>query len=79
LCTVKEVAGQKPVFFGLADSNSYYETDIESLGLKGTRCTLHLADGNTVTAQIHIPGHHMVYNALAGAAAGCALGLTPEE
>lgn len=79
LCTVKEVAGQKPVFFGLADSNSYYATDIESLGLKGTRCTLHLADGNTVTAQIHIPGHHMVYNALAGAAAGCALGLTPEE
>ena len=79
LCTVKEVAGHKPVFFGLADSNSYYATDIESLGLKGTRCCLHLADGNTVTAQIHIPGNHMVYNALAGAAAGCALGLTPEE
>lgn len=79
LCTVKEVAGQKPVFFGLADSNSYYATDIESLGLKGTRCSLHLADGNTVTTQIHIPGNHMVYNALAGAAAGCALGLTPEE
>ena len=79
LCTVEEVDGQKPVFFGLEDSNAYYATDIESLGLKGTRCTLHLADGNTVTAQIHIPGNHMVYNALAGAAAGCALGLTPEE
>ena len=79
LCTVEEVDGQKPVFFGLEDSNAYYATDIESLGLKGTRCTLHLADGNTVTAQIHIPGNHMVYNALVGAAAGCALGLTPEE
>lgn len=79
LCTVEEVDGQKPVFFGLEDSNAYYATDIESLGLKGTRCTLHLANGNTVTAQIHIPGNHMVYNALAGAAAGCALGLTPEE
>ena len=79
LCTVEEVDGQKPVFFSLEDSNAYYATDIESLGLKGTRCTLHLADGNTVTAQIHIPGNHMVYNALAGAAAGCALGLTPEE
>lgn len=79
LCTVEEVDGQKPVFFGLEDSNAYYATDIESLGLKGTRCTLHLADCNTVTAQIHIPGNHMVYNALAGAAAGCALGLTPEE
>lgn len=79
LCTVEEVDGQKPVFFGLEDSNAYYATDIESLGLKGTKCTLHLADGSTVTAQIHIPGNHMVYNALAGAAAGCALGLTPEE
>ena len=79
LCTVTEASRVTPVFFGLADSNSYYATEIESLGLKGTRCTLHLADGNTVTADIHIPGKHMVYNALAGAAAGCALGLTPEE
>ncbi len=79
LCTVNEVNGEKPVFFGLADSNAYYATDIESLGLKGTRCTLHLADGNVLTAEIHIPGNHMVYNALAGAAAGCALGLTPSE
>lgn len=79
LITVKEVNGQKPVFFGLSKENDYYASDIKSLGLNGTKCTLHLPDGETLTAEIHIPGNHMVYNALAGAAAGYALGLTRTE
>lgn len=79
LITVKEVNGQKPVFFGLSKGNDYYASDVKSLGLSGTKCTLYLPDGETLTAEIHIPGNHMVYNALAGAAAGYALGLTRTE
>ncbi len=79
LITIQDVNGQKPVFFGLSKQNDYYASDIHSLGLDGTACTLHLPSGDALHAEIHIPGNHMVYNALAGAAAGCALGLTKEE
>lgn len=79
LSTVQEVKGQKPVFFGLSEQNNFYASDVKSLGLKGTACNLHLPNGEILTAEIHIPGNHMVYNALAGAAAGCALGLTKDE
>lgn len=78
LITVGTVKGQTPVFFGLSNERDFYATDIESLGLKGTACTLHLPTG-TVTATIHLPGGHMVYNALAGAAVGYKLGLTTDE
>lgn len=78
LITVKTVRGQTPVFFGLSDERDFYATNIDSLGLKGTSCTLHLPTGS-VTATIHLPGGHMVYNALAGAAVGYELGLTTEE
>lgn len=79
LITVQDVNGQTPMFFGLSKQNDYYASDICSLGLGGTTCTLHLPDGDSLRAEIHIPGNHMVYNALAGAAAGRALGLTKEE
>lgn len=78
LITVQNVKGVTPVFFGLSDHHNYYATDVHSLGLKGTSCTLHLPNG-TVNATIHLPGAHMVYNALAGACVGYSLGLTNEE
>lgn len=78
LCTISEVQGRSPVFFGLSEEHDYYATDIRSLGLKGTSCTLHLPDG-TLQTVIHLPGGHMVCNALAGAAVGHTLGLTAEE
>lgn len=78
LITVQNVKGITPVFFGLSEHHNYYATDIHSLGLKGTSCTLHLPNG-TVNATIHLPGAHMVYNALAGACVGYSLGLTNEE
>lgn len=66
LATVETVKGQSPVFFGLSDAHDFYASDVTSLGLKGTSCTLHLPN-ETLTATIHLPGGHMVYNALAGA------------
>ena len=78
LITVQNVKGITPVFFGLTERHDYYATDVHSLGLKGTSCILHLPNG-TVNANIHLPGAHMVYNALAGACVGYSLGLTNEE
>lgn len=78
LITITEVNGQTPKFFGLSKGLDAYATDIHSLSLKGTECTLHLGE-KSMDARIPIPGKHMVYNALAGALVGQELGLTPEE
>lgn len=78
LCTVSSVQGKSPVFFGLSDSNSAYANEIEDKGLLGTDCTLHLSIG-TVRVHIPVPGIHMVYNALAGACVGIAMGLSLDE
>lgn len=78
LITVSEVQGKPPVFFGLSDSNNAWADHIEDLGLRGTKCLLHLPVGE-VEVHIPVPGSHMIYNSLAGACAGIALGLTLEE
>lgn len=65
-------------FFGLSAERDAFADNIHSLSLRGTTCTLHLGD-NDIDVLIPIPGHHMVYNALAGAMVGRELGLTPEE
>ena len=78
LITVGEIKGSIPKFFGLSTEHDAFATDIHSLSLRGTRCTLHLGDNNFETT-IPIPGEHMVYNALAGALVGQELGLTPDE
>lgn len=46
----------------------------ESLGLKGTRATLHTPQGS-IDVEIPIPGSHNLYNAMAAAGVGLALGL----
>ena len=78
LITVKQAHGVQPEFFGLSTDLDAYATDIHSLSLRGTSCTLHLGD-TTIDTTIPIPGEHMVYNALAGALVGKELGLTTEE
>ena len=55
-----------------------FAKDIHSLSLKGTACTICLVD-NSIEVTIPIPGHHMVYNALAGALVGRELGLNADE
>lgn len=78
LIAVKDWKGYAPLYFGLSTAFDAYAEDIHSLSLKGTQCTLHLGDKSVKTV-IPIPGHHMVYNALAGALVGRELGLSMEE
>ena len=78
LITVKEREGYHPLYFGLSEGMDAYADKIQSLSLKGTACTLHL-EGETLDVTIPIPGHHMVYNALAGALVGQELGLRADE
>lgn len=77
LITLKD-RSPKPTFFGLSSSLDLYAENIENLGLRGSRCDFVTGSGR-FTATIPIPGHHMVYNALAGTAVGLALGLTLDE
>lgn len=55
-----------------------YATDIENLGLYGSRCIVHIGQ-ESVAVKIPLPGEHMVLNALAAAAVGHLLGLTSKE
>ena len=78
LITVKEWERYNPIYFGLSTELDAFAEDIHSLSLKGTSCTICLGD-NSFKVTIPIPGHHMVYNALAGALVGRELGLSGEE
>jgi UDP-N-acetylmuramoyl-tripeptide--D-alanyl-D-alanine ligase len=78
LITVKDWEGYAPLYFGLSENQDIYADEIQSRSLKGTECTLHM-DEETLKVMIPIPGHHMVYNAMAGALVGRELGLTAEE
>ena len=80
LITISEVYGRKPEIFGINNRNGIYADGIQSLGLEGTACTIHgvkTLDGtDSFEVRIPVAGRHMVYNALAAAAVGAALGLT---
>lgn len=64
--------------FGLSPSFDVWADQVEHLGFDGIRCQIH-ASGQTIDVTIPIPGIHMVYNAMAGASVGLALGLSMEE
>lgn len=70
--------GISPVFFGLDKNCPFHAENIASRGLKGTDARFVTPD-SSFSAHISIPGDHMVYNALAGAAVGRALGMTDDE
>ena len=78
LATVSEYNGIKPVFFGLNAERDVYADQIESKGLKGVACRIHLAE-DAFDVLVPTPGIHMVYNALAAAAVGRIYGLSIEE
>ena len=44
LITVREYNGVKPVFFGLNSERDVYADQIESKGLKGVACRIHLGE-----------------------------------
>lgn len=74
LITLKDRA----VTFGLNTSHPVFADQVENLGLDGISCRIHIS-GQTIPVTVPLPGMHMVYNAMAGACAGDALGLTPEQ
>lgn len=62
-----------------SDSGKLVYADlVESVGIKGIKCRLHYGD-EEIDVFIHIPGKHMIYNALAGLCVGKKFGLTNEE
>lgn len=78
LATLKEVKGCPPVRFGLASGNDFYADQLQSRGLFGSSCDIHY-NGNTLHADIPLPGEHMVMNTLAAASVGNLLGMSSGE
>lgn len=87
LSTIRDVHGKAPVFYGIGTEKpqtalypekEIYASDIENMGLKGIRLTIHTKQ-ETFATQIPIPGMHNVFNALAATAVGLQMGLTTAE
>ena len=60
-----------------------YADSIENLGLEGVSCCIHhvktVNGTESFAVRIPVAGQHMVYNAMAAAAAGAAMGLIAEQ
>ncbi len=78
LATIKEVKGMRPVRFGLSNHNDVTATDIETKGLFGSSCNIHVGY-KPFHAEVPLPGAHMVLNALAATAVGSLLDMTNRE
>ena len=78
LSELTQVKGICPVFFGFGKENAVYADRIEKKGFDGISCQIHTEKGS-FTAQIPVPGMHMVLNALAGTAVGLHYGLTTAQ
>lgn len=78
LRTLKDREDLNCTTFGLEQTNDVYAKSVENLGMEGLKCEFSTPAGD-FHAHIHIPGMHMVYNALAGTCVGLACGLTLEE
>lgn len=84
LATIKEVKGQKPIFFGIPDKSrsngsklDIFAENIKPKGLLGSTCLIKSKNQESlqIKANIPIPGKHMIDNALAAASTGLALGI----
>ena len=87
LCTVASVQGRVPVFYGIGETlpagaayekKAIYADAVENKGLRGIDFDLHLPQ-SVHRVHVAIPGEHNVYNAMAAAAVGLALGLSEQE
>ena len=83
LSTISQVHGKRPLVFGISNKDGVYADNIKSLGLDGTSFTIHGLDTadnySTFDMTVPVPGHHMVYNAMAAALVGSVLGLSSLE
>ncbi|MBQ7370464.1 MAG: UDP-N-acetylmuramoyl-tripeptide--D-alanyl-D-alanine ligase [Blautia sp.] len=78
LSAVRDFRGISPLFFGIDGTFPVYADELNSQGLKGMQCRIHLGE-ESFFVDIPMPGLHMVYNALAAAAVGKVYGLTCEQ
>lgn len=79
LFSIKQYKDIKPSFYGTDDSFMVSGNNIAPLGLKGTFFTMKFKDGETVDIYIHVPGNHMVYNAMAAASVGRIMGMSYDD
>lgn len=63
--------------YGFSDSAEVRAADVAQNGAQ-TAFTLHLPDSSPIRVSLNLPGRHNVLNALAAAAVGWQLGVTPE-
>lgn len=77
LSTVKSYKDSEIIFFGTESENTVCARNIESLGLRGTKCEICTPNGN-FNVKIPVPGKHMVYNALAACSVGLAFDMSLE-
>ena len=93
LATIKEVKGKKPIRFGMSTDNEVFAINVKTQGLFGSTCNIHVKDkifhsytaeeehlaSNIFSANIPLPGEHMVLNAMAATAVGALLDMNYEE
>ncbi|MDD3172530.1 MAG: UDP-N-acetylmuramoyl-tripeptide--D-alanyl-D-alanine ligase [Herbinix sp.] len=90
LARLGEVKGNKPVKFGISADNDVLATNIETHGLFGSTCDIHINNVNLesnssdktdhiLQTTIPLPGGHMVLNALAATSVGLLLDMSCEE
>lgn len=81
--TVTEVYGKRPYYYGISNKEGVYADEIVNQGLCGTQFKIHGLETtdncSSFTVNVPVPGHHMIYNAMAAATVGAYLGLTSEE
>ncbi len=78
LSTIENVKGITPVFFGIESQREIYADHIETKGLRGIQCEIHVGK-ESFAVLVPIPGYHMVLNALAAASVGISMGLSLDE
>lgn len=72
--------GRKIIYYGKESKrDDVYASDIENLGLEGSKFIANFPDGGHYEMMIPLPGYHMVDNAVAAATVGHILGLNMEE
>ncbi len=83
LCTVKEVHGKRPVFFGKGENCDIRAVEVENYGLEGSAAFVeenNQAENNELwQIKIHVPGEHMILNAMAAVTVGTVLELTHNQ
>lgn len=94
LITVKDVYGKAPIFFGKGENCHVRAVNVENYGLDGSAACvdekglyesglLSAGQDKNFTAKwqvrIHVPGEHMVMNAMAAVTVGSVLGMSAEE